>query len=130
MNTTTQHTSKKRPEYSDPQCIGTENWYRLSPLFPNLILSDGAKICFDKLQCYWVGDVIGSYIRRIKNLNEYLLFARVNTYEDCHAVFTIEDGNDKIFIKQQIQFTDLSYSLLLYVAIEDGYIKIFLPSEY
>lgn len=123
------------PEYTDGSAIGSESWYRINQAFP-VIISDGLKNAFDKLKSYWVGDVICSYFPEILKLSKVydntFFVVRVNTYEDSHCIFLIEDdfSENNPLIKQEIKFTDLKYSLRLFAVFEEGYLKIFLPSEY
>jgi len=40
---------------------GTEQYHRYSPLFPNLVLTDGVKFFAENADCFWLLDVIGSF---------------------------------------------------------------------
>jgi hypothetical protein len=42
------------------QFSGTEAYYRYSPLFPFMLLTDGTKYLSDACQCYWLLDIIAS----------------------------------------------------------------------
>ncbi len=44
------------------QFIGSITYTRFSPLFPNVVLTDGAKYLADECGAYWLMDMIASHL--------------------------------------------------------------------
>ena len=80
--------------YSDLASNGTENYYRTTFL-QNFLVTDGIKIMFENLKCYWVGDIVASYFPTIRKLDNY--FSVKVIVNDSKAIFTIDDGNGNVF---------------------------------
>lgn len=114
---------------------GTEEYHRFSPLWPNVLLTDGAKYLAEKAQAYWFMDVIGSVIKCTKGIEQYWMlncFLKVNL-ENNTAVVTVTDGNKKELYKQNISYTDFPLAEVnVYCNSDDGGKTrvILLPSEY
>jgi hypothetical protein len=53
---------------------GTTGYYKLSPLFPRFVLTDGTLFLADSCKCYWLLELIASYQfdKRIKNHPELI----------------------------------------------------------
>lgn len=109
---------------------GTENYYGFSPLlFPKLYLTDGTKYLAENAGAYWLMDLIGSYLPRIKKAGFGSVKLVVRAEE---ARVTIDDGNGNVIAKQRIGYTDFPLGdITLYVTQEenDSWI-IMLTSEY
>jgi len=112
-----------------PNFYGTENWYRYSPLFKTILLTDGAKYIADECEAYWLMDVIGSYLPKIKG---GFAVAKL-TVADNKGRFTLADDDPagKTFAKQTIEYTDFPLDEIKFYVINDGTDwVILLPSEY
>lgn len=111
------------------QFYGTEHYYKFSPLCPKLYLTDGAKFLAEGAGAYWLMDVIASYLPHIKQHG----FGNVKLVVQYHAAtLTIDDGNGKVYVKQQIEYTDFpfeEFSLYVSEGQDDSWI-IMLTSEY
>jgi|WetSurMetagenome_2_1015567.scaffolds.fasta_scaffold1263041_1 hypothetical protein len=112
------------------QFTGTENWHKISNLFPFMLLTDGTKYLADNAKCYWLFDIIASHQRNNKvRLEEFQVWKLV--CENESGVVTCDDGNGNILAKQKIEYTDFPFSSVkLYAVWENGNMIVLLPSEY
>lgn len=109
---------------------GTEAYHRWSVLFPD-VLTDGAKYLAEKAGMFWLMDIVGSV--RAKILKEGFGNVKLTlTPSKPHAAeVTIDDGNGRVFYKQNIQYTDCPFpSIGLFAAPMGERLVIMLPSEY
>jgi hypothetical protein len=110
------------------QFICTENYYRYSPLFRNFILTDGTKYLADEAGAYWLMDAIASHIGSYRQ--DTFVVANLQK-RPADWLLTIDDGNGKAYVKQEIEFSDFPLdSIKLYVCKQDDMWVILLPSEY
>jgi hypothetical protein len=113
--------------YSDLASSGTENYYRTTFL-QNFLVTDGIKIMFENLKCYWVGDIVASYFPTIRKLDNF--FSVKVIVNDSKAIFTIDDGNGNVFVTQDIPYTDLKQNLKMFLQWDGERMVLMLPSEY
>jgi hypothetical protein len=113
--------------FEDFNFTGTENYYKTTFL-KNFLVTDGIKFMFEKLACYWVGDVVASYFPNIVKLDWF--FSVKVIVNDSKAFFTIDDGNENVLIKQDIPFTDLKHNLKMFLQWDGEKMVLMLPSEY
>ena len=118
--------------YRDSQAIGTEAY---NFMYPKMALTDGVKAAFEKLQSFWVGDIIWSY---------FPIFKKADGLCSVHIVVTgmtegkatggakvyISDGNYNILQTQDIPYTDLTENLHLFCSFQDDDLIVMLTSEY
>lgn len=102
------------------------------PLVRNFIFSDGVQECAEA-GCYWLLDLLATEIgaAAFQAKNSTLAIA-VLTVADSKAELVIEftDGDEQPFQKS-ISYTDMpTGKWTFYLALEEGPIKCFLPSEY
>jgi hypothetical protein len=115
---------------------GTDNYTKISPFAPNLLATDGVIHMAEELQCYWLLDIVASYmtaIQRLSNKTEnYFFVIRLSKLEGNKALFTIDEGNDdEIFnIIQEIPYTDLKMNVRMYLQTDGKYWTLMQPSEY
>lgn len=114
-----------------PNFTGTEHWYRWSPLFRTLLLTDGAKYIADSCDAYWLMDVIGSHLSSVKERMGHVILMRKS--KSWH--FEINDGDRgdgvKIYAKQKIEYSDFPLERIDMYLIYDGeHWVLMLPSEY
>ncbi|MGB4467553.1 MAG: DUF6876 family protein [Azovibrio sp.] len=111
------------------QFYGTEHYYRFSPMYHNMYLTDGTKFLAEEAGAYWLMDMIASYLPRIKQHG----FGSVKlVVKDGVGTFTIDDGNGNVFAKQKIDYTDFpfdEFSMFVAEGMEDTWV-IMLTSEY
>jgi hypothetical protein len=92
------------------QFIGTERYYRLLPSF---VVTDGLKYLMDEADCYWLAQLFGLHLCDVdfdQNPFTVLKFTRKNS----GGIANIEDGNGRILVSQELDYTDFpldQYSL-------------------
>jgi hypothetical protein len=122
--------------YQDLNAIGSERFYRLNPLTPWAIATDGAFLMFQKLECFWLFDLIVLQITKVKQKHPdifsqgFLVSRFVRKNNGDSAVLTMDDGNKNILISQTIPFTTLTENVLLFVEYNGEGWTILLPSEH
>ena len=114
---------------------GTAQYWRYSPLFPSVLLTDGAKYVAEEGEAFWLMDAIASVqsIPMIRNDEalQSIQFWRLAVHPDRSAPLTCERDEDDIVYTQEIQFTDFPLDrFLLYVCPSERGKVIMLPSEY
>ena len=121
------------------QYYGTMQYYRWSVLFPNMLLTDGAKYVADNGGAggaYWLMDAIASHQPELlkkhedaKNFQHW----RLTKSGDCSAVLSCIEGTDlSDLASQEIEYTDFDMdSIDFYVCpVDETQYVIMLPSEY
>lgn len=107
---------------------GTERYYRWSPLFSRFVLTDGAQYLAQNAECYWLMDAIASHVGAYHD--QGFALARLKK-QDKGWLLTLEDGNDGVLARQEIEFSDFPLDeITLYVCPQDAMWVILLPSEY
>lgn len=104
---------------------GTENYFQ-HPL--NILYTDGIQ-CLASYGCYWLIDIVASWqLDKKVRVQEFQVF-KLTVNEDRSAIISIEDGNDKVIEKQNIEYTDfpLDSITLFYNSIEK---VLYLPTEH
>ncbi len=119
-------------EASLPNFTGTTQWY---PMYPGILLTDGAKWLAESAGCYWLYDIIWSIKKPILDRDSFAVVKLVVTGSEADV--TVEDGNDNVLYTQHIEYTDFPLpEITLFVADGDGGAfdnptkVIMLPSEY
>lgn len=111
------------------QFTGTEQWHRYSPLFPTMLLTDGAKYLAEEAGAYWLMDMIGSYLPKIQ---DGFAVAKLSV-ADNKGKFTLADDDPAgtTFAEQTVEYTDFPLDeIKLYVIAEGDNWVVLLPSEY
>lgn len=112
-----------------PQFTGTERYYRWSVIFQKCLLTDGTKYLADEAQCYWLMDVVASHLRKYGDT--FGVARLVRNAQGEGVTFFLEDGNDHVIAKQEIEYSDFPLpSIVLYVTWDTQNWTIMLPSEY
>ena len=113
-----------------PNFYGTENYFRLSPLFRTFVLTDGAKYLADAAGAWWLMDAIASHLGSYRD--EGFVVAKLQRATATNGwVLRLEDGNDGLLADQLIEFSDFPLDeITLYVIRQDDLRVILLPSEY
>jgi len=123
------------------QFIGTESYTRYSPLFPRMLLTEGALFVAKNggtSGAFWLADAIASHQpKALKNprLRDIQFWNLKVTEKDGSksAVLTCRaDKGEKPFITQQIEYTDFDLPEIdLWVGpVDEKSYCILLPSEY
>lgn len=110
------------------QFTGTEQYYKWSVLFPNFVLTDGAKYVAETCGAYWLMDAIASYKQRYDK--EGFAVAHLKKAKKGW-VLTIDDGNDNVLATQKIEFSDFPLDEIKLYAVQSGDLWVMmLPGEY
>jgi hypothetical protein len=92
------------------QFTGTEKYYRYSPLFPFMLLTDGTRYLAESCDCYWLIDLIASMQldRLIKEHEQLqsLQFWKLTVNDDRSATVICEWDSEQIVYSQKIDYTD------------------------
>lgn len=101
---------------------GTENYFKA--MF-GLIYTDGIKYVAEEAGAYWLIDAVASYQHQLKK-QEFQSWI-LNQNPDQSWTLTATDGNDKVLVKQEIEFSDFPIAKIsMYVSNN----VLMLPSEY
>jgi hypothetical protein len=120
---------------------GTDGYCRWSILFPDMVLTDGAKFLAERAGAYWLMDAIASHQKSARRRNEAMQDFQVWTLTVDESRRAILAGSHDSggghkgapTIRQVIEYTDFPLAeQKLYVApLGDGrHSVIMLPSEY
>lgn len=123
------------------QFMGTESYYRWSPLFPRMLLTDGVKFVAENGGAggaYWLADAIASHqpkALRDERLREMQFWKLKVTEKDGRrsAVLTCRADNDvPPAITQRIEYTDFDLPEIdVWVGpVDEKHYVLMLPSEY
>ena len=106
------------------QFIGTTRYYRST--FGRLLLTDGAHYLRERLNCYWLIDIVESYQPKVGDKPFQLWGIRVNP--DKSAVVEMrEDTGLAPLVKQAIPYTDFKLKQYEFFCIDK---VVMLKSEY
>ena len=113
-----------------PNFYGTENYFRLSPVFPNFVLTDGARYLADAAGAWWLMDAVASHLGSYRD--EGFVVAKLLRAKASNAwILRLEDGNDEVLADQIIKYVGFPLDeITLYVIAQDDLRVILLPSEY
>lgn len=108
------------------QFTGTSKYYRITP---KILLTDGTYYLAEQAGAFWL--MIG-FASHLDELNRDVWFAVLKLHvTGCAASLSIEDGNDNLLAKQEIECTDFPLpSISLYGCLESGQWVLMLPNEY
>jgi hypothetical protein len=119
----------RKQDYFEPAGFyGTTAYWRPT-LSKRFLATDGAIFVFRELKCFWVADIISSYIN-IYDEHESWFFVVDVLVGHSKATVVITDGNYNVVVEQKIEFTDLKKNLRFFVAEQDNDYVCMLPSEY
>lgn len=124
------------PEYYFPN--GTEDYHKVTRLFPNFIITDGVKEVAEKCKCWWflTDMVFASQMKPQVRGHEFQVWELSRNYEGRDA-FTatgtdggIGDNDPKVLFKQVIGFSDFPHDhVRLFFERSDTYMVLMLPCE-
>ena len=111
------------------QFYGTEHYYRYSPLFPKLLLTDGAKYLAEEAGAYWLMDMVGSYLSKVTD--EFAIVSLVKGESGAKFSITDDVPPDVTYASQEIEYTDFPLpEIKMYLCKQDAYWVLMLTSEY
>lgn len=112
------------------QFTGTEGYHKFSSLFPNVVLTDGAKHLADKAGAYWLMDIIGS-VQYMLHREEFQTWTLKLNKTGSGAKVEATDGNERRIYVQRVPYTDFPLKeITLFAAKQDQYLVVMLTSEY
>ena len=124
--------SQDQIKFSLRQFTGSSTFTKFSPLFPNVVLTEGAEYLADECGAYWLMDMIASHIPSVPK-DETFTIAQLTVNPMNKAFFTLADDSPatKIYANQSISYTDFPLDeVKLYVIREGDEWVILLTSEY
>ena len=124
--------SQDQIKFSLRQFTGSSTFTKFSPLFPNVVLTEGAEYLADECGAYWLMDMIASHIPSVPK-DETFTIAQLTVNPMNKAFFTLADDSPatKIYANQSMSYTDFPLDeVKLYVIREGDEWVILLPSEY
>ncbi|VEP18659.1 conserved hypothetical protein [Hyella patelloides LEGE 07179] len=114
---------------------GTTTYYSYSPLFKNILLTDGTKYLAEQYGCFWLMDAIASQ-QTNPDLKNHPLLRSLQTWklevsEDRSALLSCEWDEDNIIVAQKIPYTTFAYERVdVWVSPYLPDLVFYLPSEY
>lgn len=111
---------------------GTEAYHRTNP---GLLVTDGVKFLADNAGCYWLLDMVWSYLPVLRKSRD-TFFVVVLTKEgvrDPGAIFSIQDDipPNQTYAQQAIEYTDFPLDVIvLYLSATEEEFVLMLRSEY
>jgi hypothetical protein len=117
---------KMKRSYYDPMFLGTDNWWK-HPLFGYLYTDSVRDFC-EKHEAYWILDVVGSYIPKLKDY-DFLIIA-FDVDNDKGAFYAKEDTDKPHIVDQLIEYTDLDVSIQLYLERGEEHQVLMFPSDH
>ena len=111
---------------------GTEHYYRTNP---GLLVTDGVKFLADNAGCYWLLDMVWSYLPVLRKSRD-TFFVVVLTKDgvlDPGAIFTIQDDipPNQTYAQQAIEHTDFPLDeIVMYLSATEDEFVLMLRSEY
>jgi hypothetical protein len=117
--------------------IGTQGYHRWSPLFRNMVLTDGAQYVAEnggKQGAYWLMDAIASHqpkcLKR-QRMREFQVWELKLKPEGGCVLTGSEDSDTKPVVTQRIGYTDFQQDIKLFVEpLDERTWVILLPSEH
>ncbi len=123
-----------------------DTYYRFSPFAQKWVATSGVMNLCERNACYWVLDIIASYVPELAKGKgiDYFLIVTVEVNPDQSCRFTIkQEGRDgdgdsyRILITQDIDYTDLKENLKFWAINEspgdynpNAQTVVLLPDEY
>lgn len=114
------------------QFIGTQHYYRYSPLFRHTLLTDGVKFLADEAGCYWLIDMIGSHLSSVPATESFVV-ARYAGTPNGSGLFSLTDDIParKTYATQGVTHSDFMLDeIVLYVQRREAGWVVMLRSEY
>ena len=109
------------------QFTGTTQYARYHS---KLLLTDGVVYLAEHAHCFWLLDLFASHLISVDGDQEQFTCIKLVRKGDG-ALAVIDDGNDKVLARQEIEWTDfLLDSITLFACWNEDNWVVMLPSEY
>lgn len=115
----------KERDYYDPKFYGTENWYKGM----GFLYTDSVKSHSMEFAAYWILDVVGSYMDKIRASKEDFLIFTFDV-DDSKCRFECKNDNRKIILSQDIEYTDLKHSVKFWMEYDGVHYVLMFPSDH
>ena len=112
---------------------GSETFLRYSPLFPNVVITEGVIWLAENAQCYWLLDVIASHLPAVQRAGETFAVVMIERTSGSGATVAIVDDipANTIYADQLIEYTDFPLAVLkMYVGYDSENWTVMLIDEY
>lgn len=113
---------------------GSEHFYRVSAFARNFVVTEGVKFLADEAQCYWLLDIVVSYLPEIQKADETFAVVLLERHAEGNgAVVRIVDDVPAtvVYAEQDIEFTDFPLpEIKLYIGSDGEHWTLMLPGEY
>lgn len=106
---------------------GTDQWYRVSPIFPKVTMTDGVKHLAEMCKAFWLLDAILSHQTDPSVKLEEFQVWQLKEIENNTYLLTCEDGNKNQITSQAIPYSDFPYKEATIWFIDN---VLLLPCEY
>ncbi len=145
-------TQDEPPEEPEAPIYEADTYYRFSPFAKGWLATSGVMNFSERNRCYWVLDVLASYVPTLakrKDVDYFLIVTVQVNQEDKTALFTIkqeirdallkteENKGEEVLIRQAIDYTDLKENLKFWAINESpgnydpkNQTVVLLPEEY
>ena len=113
-----------------PNFYGSENYYALSPLFRNFVMTDGARYLAENAGAFWLMDAVASHLGSYRD-EDFVVAKFLRAKASNGWILRLEDGNDEVLADQLIGYSDFPLDeITLYVEYDGTNHVILLPSEH
>ena len=109
---------------------GTEHYYRH---MPGLVITDGVKFLADNAGCYWLLDMVWSYLPVLRKSRDTFFVVRYAGTPGESGLFFITDDipANQTYAQQAIEYTDFPLDeIVLYLSATEEEFVLMLRSEY
>ena len=109
---------------------GTEHYYRH---MPGLVITDGVKFLADNAGCYWLLDMVWSYLPMLRKSRDTFFVVRYAGTPGASGLFSITDDipPNQTYAQQAIEHTDFPLDeIVLYLSATEEEFVLMLRSEY
>ena len=109
---------------------GTEHYYRH---MPGLVITDGVKFLADNAGCYWLLDMVWSYLPMLRKSRDTFFVVRYAGTPGASGLFSITDDipPNQTYAQQAIEHTDFPLDeIVLYLSATEEEFILMLRSEY
>ncbi|WP_082431559.1 DUF6876 family protein [Limnohabitans sp. 63ED37-2] len=109
------------------QFTGSEQFARLTR---TVVLTEGARYLAETVECFWLFDLYASHLSGVDCNKDWFTCLKL-TRTNRSASVSIEDGNDRVLAKQNIEYTDFPLpAITLYGCWAGEFWVLMLTSEY
>ena len=109
---------------------GTERYYRSNP---GLLVTDGVKFLADSAGCYWLLDMVWSYLPVLRKSRDTFFVVRYAGTTGASGLFAITDDipAHQTYAAQAVEYSDFPLDeIVLYLSATEEEFVLMLRSEY